>query len=104
MIHRIPAYAFRVDQKPRPGKFNLEKAKALQIPPGPIYSQLQKGEIVELEDGRIFKGKGKLSFVQTRDPPHGYDYGMKSGHCLLKSDPLIKSIDGRILPWYFRVL
>ena len=28
---------------------------------------------------KIFKGKGKLSFVKVRDPPHGYDYGMKSG-------------------------
>ncbi len=57
LIHRIPAYAFRVDQKPRPGRFNIEKARALEIPPGPIYSQLQKEEIVELEDGRIFNGK-----------------------------------------------
>ncbi len=57
LIHRIPAYAFRVDQKPKPGRFNIEKAKALNIPPGPIYAQLQKGLVVELEDGRTFCGK-----------------------------------------------
>ena len=27
------------------------------------------------------------------DPPHGYDYGMKSGHCLIKYDEQLKSIE-----------
>ena len=27
------------------------------------------------------------------DPPHGYDYGMKSGHCLIKNDEQLKSIE-----------
>ena len=54
--HRVPAYAFRVDQKPRPGRFNLELARKLKIEPGPIYSALQRGETVQLEDGRVFKG------------------------------------------------
>ena len=31
---------------------------------------------------RMFYGKGKLSFTGSSSPPHGYDYGMKSGHCL----------------------
>ena len=55
--HRVPAFAYRVDQKERPGRFNLEHAKTLKIPPGPIYSALQKGEKVKLEDGRILNGK-----------------------------------------------
>ena len=55
--HRIPAFAYRVDQKPKPGRFDLEKAKNLKIPPGPIYSALQRGEKVQLDDGRVFDGK-----------------------------------------------
>ncbi len=55
--HRIPAYAYRVEQKPRPGRFDLELAQKLNIAPGPIYSALQRGERVQLEDGRIFEGK-----------------------------------------------
>ncbi len=43
---------------------------------------------------RIFKGKGKLSFVKASTPPHGFDYGMKSGHCLILNDENIKSIEG----------
>ncbi len=55
--HRVPAFAYRVEQKPRPGRFNLARAKALNISPGPIYAALQRGETVTLEDGRIFEGK-----------------------------------------------
>jgi ribonuclease Z len=54
--HRIPAYGYRITEKDRPGKFNLEKAKALGIPPGPVYSQLKRGETVTLEDGRKIRG------------------------------------------------
>lgn len=54
--HRVPAYGYRVEEKDRPGKFNLEKAKALGIPPGPIYGKLKQGQTLTLEDGRIIKG------------------------------------------------
>ncbi|WP_041391584.1 ribonuclease Z [Prochlorococcus marinus] len=57
LIHRIPAFAYRVDQKPRPGRFNLEKAKAFNIPPGPVFAKLKLGQQVRLEDGRIINGK-----------------------------------------------
>lgn len=55
--HRIPAFAYRVNQKSRPGRFNIEKAKSLKIPPSPLYAALQRGEEVRLDDGRIFNGK-----------------------------------------------
>ena len=55
--HRIPAYAFRVQEKDKPGRFNIDKARDLKIPPGPIYSDLQSGKTIELEDGRIFYGQ-----------------------------------------------
>ncbi len=55
--HRIPSFAYRVNQKPRPGRFNIEKAKSKKIPPGPVYGALQRGEKVSLKDGRIFSGK-----------------------------------------------
>ena len=55
--HRIPSFAYRVNQKSRPGRFKIDKAKAERIPPGPLYAALQRGEEVRLEDGRIFSGK-----------------------------------------------
>ena len=55
--HRVPAYAYRIDRKPRPGRFAVEKARALGIPPGPIYAQLKAGRSVTLEDGRVIRGE-----------------------------------------------
>jgi ribonuclease Z len=56
LTHRVPAFAYRVDQKPRPGRFDVERARALGIPPGPVYAELKAGRSVTLDDGRIIKG------------------------------------------------
>jgi ribonuclease Z len=55
--HRVPAYGYRIAEKDRPGRFNLEKAIALGIPPGPLYGKLKQGETITLEDGRQINGK-----------------------------------------------
>lgn len=54
--HRITAFGYRVAEKDRTGRFDVEKAKALQIPPGRIYGQLKRGETVTLDDGRVIHG------------------------------------------------
>ena len=54
--HRITAYGYRVEEKNRAGRFDVEKAKALEIPPGRIYGQLKRGETVTLKDGRVING------------------------------------------------
>ncbi|MEH2072344.1 MAG: ribonuclease Z [Nostoc sp.] len=54
--HRITAFGYRVAEKDRTGRFDIEKAKALQIPPGRIYGQLKRGETVTLNDGRVIHG------------------------------------------------
>ncbi|MEB3306585.1 MAG: ribonuclease Z [Cyanobacteriota bacterium] len=56
LTHRVPAYAYRVDQKPRPGRFDVERARAMGIPAGPIYAELKRGRTVTLDDGRIIRG------------------------------------------------
>jgi ribonuclease Z len=55
--HRVPAYGYRVIEKDRPGRFNVEKAKAEGIPFGPVYGQLKRGETVTLPDGRTINGQ-----------------------------------------------
>ena len=57
LTHRVPAYAYRIDQKPRTGRFDIDKARALKIPPGPVYAQLKQGRTVTLEDGRRIDGR-----------------------------------------------
>jgi ribonuclease Z len=53
--HRIFASGFRVDENPKPGRFNLERARELGVPTGPLFRNLQSGQAVELEDGRIIQ-------------------------------------------------
>ncbi len=54
--HRVPAFGYRLVEKDRPGRFDVEKAKALSIPPGRVYGQLKRGETVTLLDGRQING------------------------------------------------
>lgn len=54
--HRIPAHGYRIEEKDRSGRFMVEKAQELGIPPGPIYGRLKKGETVTLDDGRTIRG------------------------------------------------
>jgi ribonuclease Z len=54
--HRLPAFGFRVAEKDRPGHFDVEKARALGIPPGPFYGRLKRVGRVTLPDGRSFDG------------------------------------------------
>ncbi|PYS82444.1 MAG: ribonuclease Z [Acidobacteria bacterium] len=54
--HRLPAYGYRVTEKDRPGHFDVERAKELGIPSGPLYGRLKRGERVTLADGRTFDG------------------------------------------------
>jgi ribonuclease Z len=56
LSHRVPAYAYRVERKPRAGRFDVERARALGIPPGPVYAELKAGRSVSLSDGRIING------------------------------------------------
>ena len=55
--HRLTAFGYAVQEKPQPGHFDVEAAKALQLPPGPLYGQLKQGQLVTLDDGRIIDGK-----------------------------------------------
>lgn len=56
LTHRVPAFGYRVTEKDRPGRFNVERAAELGIPSGPIYGKLKRGEVVTLPDGRVING------------------------------------------------
>ncbi|MFB5648355.1 MAG: MBL fold metallo-hydrolase, partial [Candidatus Nitrosomaritimum aestuariumsis] len=46
--HSITAFSYRFEEKDKPGRFNLEKAKALRIPEGHLWNKLQNGDHVEV--------------------------------------------------------
>jgi ribonuclease Z len=50
--HRINALGYVLQEEQRPGKFDVERARALGVPSGPDFGRLQRGEPVTLADGR----------------------------------------------------
>lgn len=52
IAHRITCYGYDLREDPRPGRFDLEGARALGIPEGPLFGRLQDGNPVTLPDGR----------------------------------------------------
>ena len=55
--HRIFSLGYRLSEKPRPGRFDVERAVELGIPAGPLYGQLQAGKSIELADGRTIESR-----------------------------------------------
>jgi len=53
--HRLFALGYRIDERPRPGRFNVEQARKLAVPEGPLWGRLQSGEDVRLVDNSIVR-------------------------------------------------
>lgn len=53
LLHTKPCFGYVVREKNRPGEFSVEKAQALNVPCGPLWGKLQKGNDVSLEDGTV---------------------------------------------------
>jgi len=51
--HSIPSLAYCLEEKRRPGKFDLKKAVRLSIPEGPLFRRLQEGRSVRLGNRTI---------------------------------------------------
>lgn len=71
--HRIYSMGYRVAERDRPGRFNLERARSLGIPSGPLFGRLQAGHAITLEDGRTIEPAEVLG--ETRP-------GEKVAYCL----------------------
>ena len=53
--HSVPTLAYALEEKPRPGRFHPEKARALGVPEGPLWKALQLGRPVRTPDGRVVR-------------------------------------------------
>lgn len=69
LAHVVTSYGYRVTQKALPGELDIDKARALGVPNGPMLGQLKRGEDVHI-DGRVITsaavvGEPKKGFVVT---------------------------------------
>jgi ribonuclease Z len=55
--HRIECFGYRIVERNRPGKLEVEKLKAMNIASGPVFGQLKHGETVQLTDGTVIDGR-----------------------------------------------
>ena len=69
--HGIPAFSFRFDEKERPGEFFPENAKALEIPEGKLWRELQMGNSIEI-DGKEILSSQVLSLIHISEPTRPY--------------------------------
>lgn len=53
--HTKTCVGYTLEEKDRPGEFNPEKARELNVPCGPLWSKLQHGEEVQASDGSTVK-------------------------------------------------
>lgn len=51
--HRTETLAFRVEERPRPGRLDVEAARALGVTEGEDYGRLKAGETVRTSDGQM---------------------------------------------------
>jgi ribonuclease Z len=51
--HVVSGFAYAFVEKLRPGKFYPEKARALGVPEGELWSKLQHGDKIKLQNGRV---------------------------------------------------
>jgi len=71
--HRLFALGYRIDERPRPGRFNVEQARKLGVPEGPLWGRLQSGEDVRL---------GYDSVVRSSDVMGAERPGKSVAYCL----------------------
>lgn len=55
--HGIASFGYRIVEADHEGELQVEKLAALNIPSGPIYGKIKRGESVTLPDGTTINGK-----------------------------------------------
>ena len=52
-----PAFGYALNEADRKGRFDPELARELQIPEGPLWGRLHRGDSITLDDGRVIDSR-----------------------------------------------
>ena len=63
--HRSSAIGYALVEDQRPGRFDVEAATTLGVPPGPLFGALQRGEDVTVPDGRTVRPNQVLGAARS---------------------------------------
>lgn len=78
--HRIDTWGYAMVENDRAGRFDLDAARELGVPSGPLFGRLQNGESVQLDDGRTVTSEDvlgparpglKIAYVSDTSPCDG---------------------------------
>ncbi|MEJ7617199.1 MAG: ribonuclease Z [Pyrinomonadaceae bacterium] len=78
LVHRVISFGYRVQEQDRPGRFQVEKAIAHGVPPGPLFGRLKAGERIALPDQRELDGR---DFTGPREAGRSVVYCTDTTHC-----------------------
>lgn len=100
--HGIASYGYRVEEKARPGRLQVERLEALRIPPGPWYQQLKTGEDVTLADGRVLQSvdyvsaplPGRVVVILGDTRPTDQSIDLAAGADVLVHEATYRAMDG----------
>ncbi|EPY05322.1 ribonuclease Z [Paenibacillus alvei TS-15] len=58
--HRVLSLGYQVQQKEKPGRLDLNLLKEKNLPPGPLYGQLKRGQDIVLPSGELVEASSVL--------------------------------------------
>jgi ribonuclease Z len=87
--HRLFALGYRIDERPRPGRFNVEQARKLGVPEGPLWGRLQSGEDLRLVDNSIVRSSDVMGAAR---PGKSVAYCLDTRPCAM-SVQLARDVD-----------
>lgn len=86
LLHRLPTYGYRFQEKEKPRRFLVRQAEALNIPPN-YFKLLKQGNTITLPDGRSIAPDSVLG---ERPAAHSYAFCSDTAYF----EPLVPYIQG----------
>jgi len=97
--HTIACIGYRMEEHPRPGKFNAKAARGLGVPEGPFWGKLQKGQLLTLQNGVVIHPDQVLGPARPgRSVCYGVDTAVTKSLYGLCQDVDIAFLDGMFHP------